>query len=60
MAKDVFWVTVTFGIIVAVLTLVFLPVDKSSVVVVKYDCTLANTSPDYPQVVKDECRKREK
>ena len=55
-----FWITVTFGIIVAVLSLVFLPVDKSSVVVVKYDCTLANTSPDYPQAVKDECRKREK
>ena len=32
MAKDIFWVTVTFGILIAILTLVLLPGSNGSVV----------------------------
>jgi hypothetical protein len=60
MAKDIFWITTTFVIITAVLLLAFWPGDKSSVVVVKYDCGLlmGGWHPDAPPVVVEECRKR--
>ena len=56
MGKDVFWTTVTFGIIIGVLDLAFWPVDRNQVVV-KYDCRVAEISPDYPVAVKEQCRK---
>jgi hypothetical protein len=59
MAKDIFWTSVTFAIIIAILVAAFWPVDKSQVIVIKYDCGLVNTNPDMPATVKEECRKRE-
>lgn len=56
MGKDMFWTTVTFGIIIGVLALAFWPVDKTTVTV-KYDCRVAEISPDYPVAVKEQCRK---
>ena len=56
MGKDVFWTTVTFGIIIGVLALAFWPVDRNQVVV-KYDCRVAEISPDYPVAVKEQCRR---
>jgi hypothetical protein len=61
MAKDMFWTIVTFGILIGVLALAFWPTDKSSVVVVKYDCRMliGGWHPDVPVRVQEECRKRE-
>lgn len=61
MAKDMFWTIVTFGIIIGVMVLAFWPADKSSVVVVKYDCRMliGGWHPDVPVKVQEECRKRE-
>ena len=56
MAKDMFWTTVTFGIIIGVLCLAFWPEDVRHVTV-KYDCRIAEISPDYPVAVKEQCRK---
>jgi len=60
MAKDIFWVTVTFGILIAILTLVLLPGSNGSVVVVQYDCRIliGGWHPDVPVSVQEECRKR--
>lgn len=58
MAKDLFWTITTFAIISAVLVLSFWPADKSSVVVVKYDCSALST--DAPAQVQEACKKREK
>jgi len=57
MAKDIFWTTVTFAFIFAVLALAFWPQDHRHITV-KYDCRLAEISPDYPVAVKEACRKR--
>ena len=59
MAKDMFWTTVTFSIIIAVLMLAFWPQDKTQVVV-KYDCRMmvGGWHPDFPAKVIEECRKR--
>ena len=57
MAKDVFWTTTTFTIILVVLVLAFWP-GNTNYVVVKYDCRIAEISPDYPVAVKEQCRKR--
>jgi hypothetical protein len=59
MAKDMFWTTVTFAIIIGVLILAFWPADKSKVVVVKYDCTTVAGQTNVPVTVLEECRKRE-
>jgi hypothetical protein len=56
MAKDMFWTTVTFSIIICVLALAFWPADMRHVTV-KYDCGIAEISPDYPVAVKEQCRK---
>ena len=56
MGKDMFWTTVTFGIIIGVLALAFWPVDRH-LVTIKYDCRVAEISPDYPATVKEQCRK---
>ena len=56
MGKDMFWTTVTFGIIIAVLCLAFWPADKNYVTV-KYDCRTAEITPDIPVAVKEQCRK---
>jgi hypothetical protein len=60
MAKDIFWMTTTFVIIITLLLLAFWPSDKSSVVVVKYDCRMlmGGWHPDAPPAVVEECRKR--
>ena len=55
MAKDMFWTTVTFGIIIGVLVLAFWPVDRN-VVIVKYNCHQLVS--DTPVSVQEECRKR--
>ena len=57
MAKDMFWTTVTFVFIFAVLALAFWPTDVRHVTV-KYDCSIAEISPDYPVAVREACRKR--
>ena len=51
-----FWTTVTFGIIFGVLALAFWPASTTHVTV-KYDCRVAEISPDYPVAVKEQCRK---
>jgi hypothetical protein len=60
MAKDIFWTTMTFSIVLGLLTLAFWP-SNSSVVVVKYDCSMliGGWHPDVPVKVQEECRKRE-
>ena len=62
MAKDLFWTTVTFGILIGILVLAFWPADKSNVVVVKYDCRMliGGWHPDVPVKVQEECRERGK
>jgi hypothetical protein len=59
MAKDLFWTTVTFVIVLGVLVLAFWPQDRSQVVV-KYDCRMlmGGWHPDVPLAVQEECRKR--
>ena len=57
MAKDAFWITVTFSIFLGILILAFWPEDVRHVTV-KYDCRIAEISPDYPVAVKEACRKR--
>lgn len=57
MAKDVFWTSATFIIIFSVLALAFWPADITHLTV-KYDCRIAEISPDYPVAVKEACRKR--
>jgi hypothetical protein len=59
MAKDMFWVTVTFSIIISMLILAFWPKDKTEVVVA-YDCRvlIGGWHPDFPAKVIEECRKR--
>jgi F0F1-type ATP synthase membrane subunit b/b' len=57
MAKDIFWTSVTFAILLGVLALAFWPADVQHVTV-KYDCRIAEISPDYPVAVKEACRKR--
>ena len=59
MAKDIFWVTVTFSIIISILLLAFWPQDKTQVVV-KYDCRVlvGGWHPDFPAKVIEECRQR--
>ena len=57
MAKDIFWTTVTFSILLTLLALAFWPADAKHLTV-KYDCSIAEISPDYPVAVKEACRKR--
>jgi hypothetical protein len=61
MAKDVFWTSMTFGIILAVLVLAFWPTGKGEVVVVTYDCSqlIGGWHPDVPVTVQEACRKKE-
>jgi hypothetical protein len=61
MAKNIFWTTTTFSIILVVLVLSFWPGSKGDVVVVKYDCSMliGGWHPDVPAKVQEECRKRE-
>jgi len=57
MAKNFGWFTTLFCFIVTVLILAFWPSEVTHVTV-KYDCGLAEISPDYPIAVKEACRKR--
>jgi hypothetical protein len=59
MAKDIFWITTTFVIMISVLLLAFWPANKSTVIVVKYDCEIliGGWHPDVPVAVQEECRK---
>lgn len=61
MAKDFFWTSVIFSILIVVLALAFWPATKGNVVVVKYDCSMliGGWHPDVPVKVQEECRKRE-
>ena len=52
-----FWTTVTFTLVLTALVLAFWPADVRHVTV-KYDCRIAEISPDYPVAVKEACRKR--
>jgi len=52
-----FWTTVTFAVLLTILALAFWPADVRHVTV-KYDCGIAEISPDYPVAVKEQCRKR--
>jgi hypothetical protein len=56
MAKDLFWTITTFTIVLGILALALWPQDKSSVVVVKYDCHMLMS--DVPVTVQEECKKR--
>jgi len=58
MAKDIFWTTTTFSIVIVSLILAFWPADVRHMTV-RYDCSIAEISPDYPVAVKQACRKRE-
>ena len=58
MAKDMFWTTTTFSLLLGVLIMAFWPNDIRHVTV-KYDCHLSEISPDYPVAVKQACRKKE-
>jgi hypothetical protein len=60
MAKDLFWIIVTFTIVLGILILAFWPSNKSNVVVVKYNCQqlIGGWHPDIPLEVQEECRKR--
>ena len=40
-------------LIAAVATLIFVPMPRE----VRYDCSLSEISPDFPEQVKNECRK---
>ena len=53
MAKDMFWTVSTFAFIIGILMLAFWPTDKGNVVVMRYDCSIVETSPDYPGVAND-------
>lgn len=59
MAKDIFWVTVTFSIILGLILLAGWPESKTQIVV-KYDCRqlIGGWHPDVPTTVQEECRKR--
>lgn len=59
MAKDIFWITVTFGILIAVLTLALWPANNNHVTVT-YDCRMlmGGWHPDFPAKVIEECRQR--
>jgi hypothetical protein len=57
MAKDLFWTTMTFIILLNVLALAIWPTNKAQIAVM-YNCSIAEISPDYPVAVKEECRKR--
>ena len=57
MAKDIFWTTVTFSILLVLIILAGWPADMRHVTV-KYDCRISEISPDYPVAVKEACRKR--
>lgn len=59
MAKDLFWTTVTFVIVLGMLVLAFWPQDSNQIVV-KYDCRMliGGWHPDVPVAVQEECRKR--
>lgn len=61
MAKDFFWTAITFSILTGCLILAFWPSSKSSVVIVKYDCSMliGGWHPDVPVKVQEECRKME-
>jgi len=52
-----FWTTLTFSIVLGILVLAFWPADVRHVTV-KYDCSIAEISSDYPVAVKEACRKR--
>jgi hypothetical protein len=60
MAKDLFWIIVTFTIVFGVLVLTVWPSNKSNIVVVKYNCQqlIGGWHPDIPLKVQEECRKR--
>jgi hypothetical protein len=59
MAKDLFWTTMTFVIVLGILVLAFWPADKNELVV-KYDCRMlmGGWHPDVPAAVQEACRKR--
>jgi hypothetical protein len=61
MAKDFFWIAVTFSIVIGILVLAFWPSSKGNVVVVKYDCSvlIGGWHPDVPVKVQEACKKRE-
>ena len=60
MAKDLFWITTTFTILLGILLLAFWPKENSNVIVIKYDCRMLMDGwhPDAPPAVVEECRKR--
>ena len=59
MAKDLFWTTVTFVIVLGVLALAMWPQDKNQVVV-KYDCRMlmGGWHPDVPNQVMQQCKEK--
>jgi hypothetical protein len=61
MAKNIFWATLTFSIILVIPVLSFWPSSKGNVVVVKYDCSvlIGGWHPDIPLKVQEQCKKRE-
>ena len=59
MFKNFGWILAGLCVIVAVLVLAFWPATQGHVVVVKYDCSTAETDLSVPPAVKEACRKRE-
>ena len=57
MAKNFGWLTALFSFTLVILALAVWP-DNISHVTVRYNCSVAEISPDYPVAVKEACRKR--
>jgi hypothetical protein len=57
MAKNFGWLLTLFSFMLVILALAFWP-ESVRHVTVKYDCSIAEISPDYPVAVKEACRKR--
>ena len=60
MAKNFGWIFMLFCFATLILSFAFWPVNKGSVVVVQYDCSvlIGGWHPDIPLKVQEECRKR--
>ena len=58
MAKDMTGLLIAFVFICIILLSAFWP-KAGHVIVVKYDCSIAEISPDFPPAVQEACRKRE-
>lgn len=57
MTKDLICVALIWVIAIFIINILTIGRQSEELTVVKYDCRLAEISPDYPQDVKNKCRK---